>query len=70
MATLATQLAVTSFTPPRSRDALTAECLLAILAGRPLPEGIAPHAHTAPSAATTREGIERILGGVAGGQLQ
>jgi hypothetical protein len=70
MATLATRLAAPSLTPPQSRDALTAECLLAILAGRPFPEGIAPHAHTAPTVATAREGIERILGGAAGGQLQ
>ena len=70
MATLATQIAVASLTPPKSRAELNAECLALILAGRPLPEGIAPRPYGAPSVATTREGIEWTLGGAAGGRVQ
>jgi hypothetical protein len=72
MATLATQLAVASLTPPsrEHREALNAECLRSILAGLPLPQGIGPRPYTAPSVSTTRKGIERILDGVAGGQFQ
>ena len=71
MATLATQTVV-SLTPPaaKSREALNAYCIGLILAGLPFPDGIGPRPYAAPSVATTREGIERILGGAGGGLLQ
>jgi hypothetical protein len=69
MATTLATTAVSSLTPPQSRQALNAECIGHILAGTPFPEGIAPRPYTAPRAESVREGIERILG-IAGSQVQ
>ena len=51
-----------ALTPPQSRDALNAECIALMLAGKPLPEGIAPRPRAAPRPTSVREGVERILG--------
>jgi hypothetical protein len=69
MATTIATTAVSTLTPPQSRQALNAECIGHILAGTPLPEGIAPLPYAAPATASVREGIERILG-IAGSQVQ
>ena len=55
-------IAVSSLTPPQSREALNAECIALMLAGKPLPEGLAPRPHAAPRPTSVREGVERILG--------
>jgi hypothetical protein len=54
-----------SYTPSTGRDrqALIAECISSILAGRPLPEGLRPHATPVSRPATVAEGIRRILSG-------
>jgi hypothetical protein len=62
--------ALTPFTAPTSRDALNAECLRLILAGLPLPEGLAPRPYVAPRPSSVREGVERILGIAPVGEIQ
>ena len=48
---------------PDARAALTTECLLAILAGRPFPEAARPIAQPVTRPMSVRENIARILRG-------
>jgi len=54
----------TIYAPPGpERDALLAECIGSILAGRPLPEAVRPRAAAVERPASVYVGISRILAG-------
>jgi hypothetical protein len=54
----------TAYVPP-VREALLAEGLRCVVAGRPLPEALRPASAPFPAVATVAEGIARILAGPA-----
>jgi len=51
-----------AYAPPAARDALLAECIGNILAGKPLPEAVRPPAAAIERPGTVYIGISRILG--------
>jgi hypothetical protein len=52
----------TTYAPPAARDALLAECIGNILAGKPLPAAVRPPAAAVERPGTIYIGISRILG--------